>query len=216
VAELARRLGAARALVPPDPGLLSAYGMLASPVTRELSRTVLASSEREDLDRLLQEVFVEMEERGRKEMADEGTDPAVLVAERWVDARYQGQSFELRVPAAGWIESFHAQHAERYGYRRDATPVEAVTLRVVVTAPAVPLDVPELAEASGAPPIASGRVYFGGRDLEASLVWRRDLAAGHKLEGPAIVQEYSATTWVPPHWRLEVDRWGCLHLISGA
>jgi len=58
-------------------------------------------------------------------------------------------------------------------------------------------------------------VVFGGRILPARRVWRRDLGAGHVLEGPLVVQEYSATTWVPPEWRMEVDRWGCLHLVPG-
>ena len=216
VAELTRRLGAARALVPPDPGLLSAYGMLASPVTREVSRTVLTSDEDPALADAMIAVFAELEEQGRSEMLDEGADPAVLVTERWVDARYQGQSFELRVPAEGWVEQFHAAHEERYGYRRPGTPVEAVTLRVVVTAPPIPLDAPELSEAVAPPPLEEAPVVFGGRVLQARLVWRRHLAAGHVLEGPLVVQEYSATTWVPPEWRMEVDRWGCLHLIPDA
>lgn len=214
VAELTRRLGAARALVPPDPGLLSAYGMLASPVTRELSRTVLATTEDPALDTLIEEVFSELEAQGRAEMAEEGADPEALLAERWVDARYRGQSFEMRVPAERWAERFHDLHDERYGYRRPSTPVEAVTLRTVVTAPSVQLDVPELAEAQGPPPAESALVHYGGRALSAASVWRRDLASGHVLEGPAMVQEYSATTWVPPEWRLEVDRWGCLHLTD--
>ena len=46
-----------------------------------------------------------------------------------MDARYQGQSFELRVPAADWARRLPRAHDERYGYRRDDTPVEAVTLR---------------------------------------------------------------------------------------
>ena len=56
VAELTRRLGAARALVPPDPGLLSAYGMLASPVTREASRTILTGTDDPGLDQCLDRV----------------------------------------------------------------------------------------------------------------------------------------------------------------
>ncbi len=215
VAELTRRLGAARALVPPDPGLLSAYGMLASPVTREVSRTVLASAQDPSADAALAAVFAELESQGRAEMLEEGADPLVLVSERWVDARYQGQSFELRVPARDWVEEFHASHDERYGYRRPGTPVEAVTLRVVVTAPPLPMDAPELAEAAAPPPLEQAQVVFGGRVLPARRVWRRDLAAGHVLEGPLVVQEYSATTWVPPEWRMEVDRWGCLHLVPG-
>jgi N-methylhydantoinase A len=213
VAELTRRLGASRALVPPDPGLLSAYGMLASPVTREVSRTVLASTAEPDLDPRMESVFSELADQGRREMLSEGAEADTLVVERWVDARYQGQSFELRVPADGWVDLFHTSHHERYGYRRDETPVEAVTLRVVITAPSVPLDVPELAAASGPPAIEPSQVFFGGEMVPAQRVWRRDLRAGHTLQGPLIVQEYSATTWVPPHWQMEVDRWGCLHLI---
>lgn len=214
VAELARRLGAARALVPPDPGLLSAYGMLASPVTRELSRTVLASTDRGDVDDVLARVFDELEQQGRDEMLAEGAHEEELVAERWVDARYAGQSFELRVPADRWAAHFHDLHDERYGYRRTATPVEAVTLRVVVTAPPVAIEAPRLAAAAASPPLEGTRVFHGGRDLEAVRVWRRDLAEGHVIEGPAVVQEYSATTWVPPEWRVEVDSWGCLHLLA--
>jgi N-methylhydantoinase A len=216
VAELAGRLGAARALVPPDPGLLSAYGMLASPVTREASRTVLASTEDHALHDTMAEVFSELEGRALGEMTDEGADPDVLVSERWIDARYRGQSFELRVPAADWVELFHAAHEDRYGYRRPETPVEAVTLRVVVTAPPVPLDVPALGEASGPPQAQTGSVVYGGETLEVERIWRRDLASGHVITGPAIIQEYSATTWVPPNWRVEVDPWGCLHLLREA
>jgi N-methylhydantoinase A len=216
VAELTRRLGAARALVPPDPGLLSAYGMLASPVTRELSRTVLASTRQAGLAGFLDGVFDELERQGHAEMLGEGAHEDDLAAERWVDARYAGQSFELRVPADGWVERFHDLHDERYGYRRPATPVEAVTLRVVVTAPPVALQAPRLEAASGPPPVQRSRVFHGGRQMDAVRVWRRDLRAGHEMQGPAIVQEYSATTWIPPEWRLQVDGWGCLHLVRGA
>ncbi|MCG6987561.1 MAG: hydantoinase/oxoprolinase family protein [Gemmatimonadetes bacterium] len=213
VAELTRRLGAARALVPPDPGLLSAYGMLASPVTREVSRTVLLSSEEEESDGLMADVFSELGEQARHEMLDEGADEASLAVELSVDARYRGQSFELRVGSEGWVERFHALHEERYGYRRSTTPVEAVTLRAVVTAPPATLEVPELPAAKAPPTLQAAKVVYGGRSLESSRVWRRDLAAGHVVEGPSVIQEYSATTWVPPDWRAEVDRWGCLHLL---
>jgi N-methylhydantoinase A len=213
VAELTRRLGASRALVPPDPGLLSAYGMLASPVTREVSRTVLASTAEPELGTRLESVFSDLESQGRQEMLSEGASADALVVERWVDARYQGQSFELRVPADGWVDLFHTSHAERYGYRRDETPVEAVTLRVIITAPSVPLDVPELEAAAGPPATEPAEVFFEGKIVPAQRVWRHDLRAGHTLQGPVIVQEYSATTWVPPRWRMDVDRWGCLHLV---
>ena len=55
-----------------------------------------------------------------------------------------------------------------------------------------------------------------GRVLEARRVRRRDLLAGHILPGPVVVQEYSATTWVPPGQRVAVDASGCLHLTTEA
>ncbi|MEQ9398290.1 MAG: hydantoinase/oxoprolinase family protein [Longimicrobiales bacterium] len=212
VVELAERLGAARALVPPDPGLLSAYGMLASPVTREAARTLLADTTDPDLEARIDTAFSSLESHALEEMAAEGSAPADLTTERWIDARYRGQSFELRVAADGWEDRFHRLHEERYGYRRDETPVEAVTVRVVVTAPAPDVDVPELPPAEGPPAAAATRVVHGGLALEATLSWRRDLRPGHTVEGPAVIQEYSATTWVPEGWEARPDRWGCLHL----
>jgi N-methylhydantoinase A len=88
-----------------------------------------------------------------------------------------------------------------------------VTLRAVVTAPPATLEVPELPAAEAPPTLQAAKVVYGGRSLASSRVWRRDLAAGHVVEGPSVIQEYSATTWVPPDWRAEVDRWGCLHLL---
>ncbi|MDX1645769.1 MAG: hypothetical protein R3304_01400, partial [Longimicrobiales bacterium] len=92
------------------------------------------------------------------------------------------------------------------------TPLEAVTLRAIVSAPPAHLDARSLAPADAAPERASRTVIQGGERLDAHSVWRRDLRAGHELEGPLVVQEYSGTTWVPPGWRLRVDGYGCLHL----
>jgi N-methylhydantoinase A len=149
-------------------------------------------------------------------MVAEGADPSALDAERWIDARYKGQSFELAVPADGWVAHFHRAHLERYGYERPAAAVEAVTLRVVVGLPANELAVEPLVEAQGRPATQSARVVFGGRPLDTVRVWRRDLRAGHRLAGPCVVQEYSGTTWVPPEWTLSVDPTGCLHLTPDA
>jgi N-methylhydantoinase A len=212
VAELAERLGAKRALVPPDPGLLSAYGMLAASPTRELSRTLLLSSEDPQLDERFRDAYRDLEGQARNEMVAEGNDPSSLTARHWVDARYQGQSFELRVPREDWQRGFHAAHKERYGYDRTETPVEAVTLRVTVEAPPIPLTPDPLSEAESDVPAETSTAYHEGNEIEVRRVWRRDLRAGHALYGPAIVLEYSSTTWLPPGWKLDVDPWGCLLL----
>jgi N-methylhydantoinase A len=212
VTELAERLGTDRAMVPPDPGLLSAYGMLAAPPTREVSRTLLVSTGDGRLDDRFDQAFEDLEELAIRQMAEEGNDPSSLTLEHWVDARYQGQSFELRVSRTDWVEAFHRAHEDRYGYARPDTPVEAVTLRVMAEAPPLPLDPVALPTSSDPPPVEQGMMYHEGNEITVNRVWRRDLRPGHQLSGPAIVLEYSSTTWLPPGWRLEVDQWGSLLL----
>jgi N-methylhydantoinase A len=221
VAELAERLGSRLAIVPPDPGLLSAYGMLASPVTREASRTIFARSDGARVEDLVDGTLAELEDGARRGLADEGAHSVEgtadeMTVERWIDARYVGQSYELAVPAAQWVARFHEAHRERYGYARPEEPVEAVTVRAVASVPAPRFETPELEPAVGEPPSTSAGVILGGRTLEARRVRRRDLQAGHDLPGPLIVQEYSATTWVPPEHRLRVDAAGCLHLAPAS
>ena len=232
-AELAERLGAMRALVPPHPGLLSAYGMLAAPVVREASRTVLISTTRTGGKEEIAEALMTLAAAAAAQLLDEDVSREVVAVELWVDARYRGQSFELRVraddtaqapmptgdaaqpPAPGWVERFHTAHRERYGYERRDAVVEAVTLRAVARAPGPPLEIAEIARAAGPARLTSHEVHGGGRPIAAQRVERSALAAGHRLEGPLLVTEYSGTTWVPAEWTLEVDRWGILHLAPG-
>jgi N-methylhydantoinase A len=212
VVELARRLGVASAMVPADPGLLSAYGMLAADVVRQAARTVLVPAEDDDADARIAAVFRELETSAREDMKAEGTPPSVVTVERLVDARYRGQSFELRVPAEDWRSAFHSAHEVRYGYCKPEAAIEAVTLRVVARAPGPPLDHAEIEGATAPPDTDVGRAYWDGAWWETRRVWRRGLRAGHTLEGPVQVLEYSSTTWVPSGWKVTVDSWGSLHL----
>ncbi|HKJ93201.1 MAG TPA: hydantoinase/oxoprolinase family protein [Longimicrobiales bacterium] len=202
-AGLAARLGIPRLLVPPDPGLLSAFGMLVSPVRKDVSRSVMLADADATLQRL-ESVFAELATQASAAMAEEGFEPSSLTLNRAVDARYHGQSYELRVPADGWREAFHRLHESRYGYARRDAVVEVVTLRVQATAPVRRPPERRLARArSGAPRGRTRDVVFRGRTLKAAVVPRDSLRAGHRLEGPAVVTEYSATLWIPPGWSAE-------------
>ncbi|MEJ2184871.1 MAG: hydantoinase/oxoprolinase family protein [Gemmatimonadota bacterium] len=201
-AGLAARLGVPRLLVPPDPGLLSAFGMLVSPVRKDVSRSIMLVDEDATPDRL-DAVFTELERRAVEAMTEEGFAAETLTLNRAVDARYHGQSYELRVPADGWRDAFHRLHESRYGYaRRDAV---VVTLRVQATAPTPHLPERRLPPAASpeAPRGDTRDVVFQGRTLPAAVVPRASLRAGHRLQGPAVVTEYSATLWLPPGWAAE-------------
>ena len=212
-AELAEALGLKGVLIPPNPGLLSAYGMLVAPVIRERARTVLISSESSRAADRIRSILETLEGEALREILEDGADPASLSAERWIDARYRGQSFELTVPAREWTEAFHRAHEGRYGYRK-ASPVEAVTLRARIEGPGEAVRISEIPAAAGTETAPRDRstVHREGTDLDVPVHGRSDLGFGASVPGPAIVAEYSATTWCPPGWRTESDRWGTLHL----
>jgi N-methylhydantoinase A len=216
-AELAGRLGCDRALVPPDPGLLSAYGILTAPVTRELSRSILRSNHEPDTEERLREAWRTLAAEARGALEAEGVPADAITVELRVDTRYRGQSFELRVPGGGepgdWVESFHEAHALRYGYRRDAAPVEAVTARATAFAAGPSVGLPTIPQAEEAPPTRECTVVYQGVARDARAVWRKDLGAGAEVAGPLLVLDYSATTWVPPEWTVRVDGLGVLHLV---
>ena len=218
VAELAERIGVERALVPPSPGLLSAFGMLVAPVTREVSRTVLQRADQGPV--ALDDAFAELAAAAagalRAEGFDEGFDDrgaadAGIVVRCSVDARYAGQSFELRVPADDWVEAFHATHEARYGYARRESPVEAVTLRAVAQAPSPEVRVPGPG-AQEPPEPARATVLGANGSIRVNTYVRERLGVGVGFAGPAIVTEYSGTTWVPDRWECTVVETGSLLL----
>jgi N-methylhydantoinase A len=213
-AALAERLGIPRLLVPPDPGVLSAFGMLVAPVRKDVSRTVLWEAPAADR---IGPAFDEMEARARAAMEAEGIPTGLIEVNRWIDARYRGQSFELTVPSDGWVESFHRAHESRYGYNRRDAIVEAVTLRVEALAAAAAVVPETLAAAAAAPvPASTTEVSSHGRRFDTPVYDRRMLRTGHTLVGPCIVVEYSSTLWLPAGWTADVLEDGSLLALRAA
>ncbi|MGD8698361.1 MAG: hydantoinase/oxoprolinase family protein [Gemmatimonadales bacterium] len=212
-AELAQRLGVPRVLVPPDPGTLSARGILVADVRKDTSRSVLRRGEDATLD-VLEGDFSELEELARSELHGEGFSGADVSIDRRIDARYEGQSYELEVAATpDWFDAFHAAHQQRFGFRRKDVAVEAVTLRVTARA-AVVRPRPEGLSDATEPPTTEGstRVFVAGRWMDVPQYLREGLRAGHQVVGPAVIAEYSATTWLPPQWRARALEFGDLLL----
>lgn len=219
-ADLASRLGCAEALIPPAAGLLSAWGILAAPPVKELARSVLRPIDDPALPGLRDELVA----TARRDLVDEGVPDADVDTEQWVDARYVGQSFEIRVPAAGstdaWTEAFHAAHERRYGYARRERIVEAVTLRAIARGPSrdlVSAEALEYAGDRGNPSAATDVWMGGGEDVEAgrrevAVLPRRDLAPGDRRRGPLVVIDASETTWVPRGFEILVHPTGVLRL----
>ncbi len=211
VCALAQALEISRILIPRYAGVLSALGMLVSPRSRQLSRTVnrmLAHAEAGEVE----SVFAALISTGTAELAAEGVDRGRLKVQRLADLRYLGQSYCLTLPwqsPARLADSFHQAHAQRYGHRLHE-PVELATLRVSLVAASTPLELEPAgrdgSRSSPDSPAADGLVCH-----------QRDrLCAGDRLVGPALVVEEVATTYVAEGWQGSCDAQGNLVLSTGA
>ncbi len=208
-AELADRLGIPRLLIPPDPGVLSAFGMLVAPIRKEAARSILRTAP--EIGSGLDDLFSDLERSALEAMSEEGVPVASVQVHRRIDARYRGQSFELTVDAADWVDTFHRAHRARYGYDRREAIVEAVTLRVEALAPGAgvaPVEKARPTDPGG--PGSHTTVRHAGRRLEAVMVARSALTPGRRIEGPVVIVEYTSTTWLPPGWTGEVRDDGAL------
>lgn len=204
---LAERLGIPRLLVPPDPGVLSAFGMLVAPVRKDTARTVLLT---EPDPAALEQTFLELEAHALRAMAEESISAGVEL-QRHIEARYHGQSHELLVPAASWRDRFHAAHERRFGFARPDADIEAVTLRVQALSRGVPVPPPVLSAGAGTPTFEGNcNVFFEGEVVSAARYARDVFRAGHELSGPAVVLERTAAFWLPPGWSAVVAGDGSL------
>jgi N-methylhydantoinase A len=195
---LARRLEMAGVVIPAHAGVFSALGLLLSPPRVDASRTVM-------LDRdLAASLDFELEAvRAAATAGLEATSGDGGVVGSHVDVRYRGQSHEVTVPYApgdGWdtlAGRFHRLHDERNGFARTGDPIEAVTVR------AAAVGAPALQWSDLAAPEPSGEAVVGVRDIVtssgpvAARIYRRaGLAPETIIEGPAVIEEREATTFL--------------------
>jgi N-methylhydantoinase A len=230
---VAEELGMRRIIVPARPGAFSALGLLCTDVLHDYIRSELSALDRLDPAHA-EAIFRELEAKAASELAEEGLDPSAAVFERDLDMRYSGQGYELRVSLGGlWQHKldgnalsavrlrFHEVHEKIHGHAAKEKAVDVVSYRLRIRV-AVPKYSPQPQPAGkpSSPPFAAvkgtRRVLFDANKAVKTTVYDRDqLAAGTVFSGPAIVEQFDATTVVPHNWRATVDRYGNLVLERG-
>ncbi|HEU5273593.1 MAG TPA: hydantoinase/oxoprolinase family protein [Xanthobacteraceae bacterium] len=220
-AAVAEELGMRRILVPPRPGAFSALGLLCTDVVHDYIRSELKPLN-EVTPAHAEAIFAALEAKAREEIAAEGLDAGTARFSRELDLRYTGQGYELRTPLDGLFadgltatsltqarERFDERHAQLHGHAAKERPVEVVSYRLRLRVP-VPKYAPreELAPAVPREAAPKGRrtIHLDAASAcEATLYERDGLDVGAAIEGPAIVEQFDATTVIPPGWRAEVD-----------
>jgi N-methylhydantoinase A len=187
---VAEEMGIRRVIIPPLPGVFSALGLLLADLKFEA---------RASYPRDLEEGFRSLEESMLRKIGN------VDLFIRYADVRYKGQGWEITVPISrpasmeGISKAFEERHMAIYGFRMDL-PVEVVTIRVFAIVRRMKPSIPPPMRYGDASPRGYRRAYIGGSWVNAPIYWRRDLPAGFRIRGPALVDEYDSTTVIPEGW----------------
>jgi N-methylhydantoinase A len=210
-ARIAEILGLAIVVIPPSPGNVSAFGLLAVDLKDDYVTTLVQRHDAVDRS-AVETLFGRLEEAARASLTEQGVVPERVALVRSVEARYLGEAHELSLPVAGDFApvaataAFHDAHERAYGYAyRTGEVVEFVNWKVTGLGL---IDRPRLE-----PQPASGRATGAPTSRGGYAVYRREsLATGFRGEGPAIVDEYGSTTVIERGFRFEVDGFGNLVL----
>ncbi len=222
-AAVAEELGMRRILVPARPGAFSALGLLCTDVVHDYIR-----SELKPLDAVtpehMEDIYRQLETKAREELSAEGMSAAEARYFREIDLRYAGQGYELRTPLEGLFSDrltaesllaararFDQRHAHIHGHAARNRPVEVVSYRLRLRI-AVPKYRPQEEPPPQLPrPLRDAekgrrRLHLSGdAAIQATLYERDRLAVGSVIAGPAIVEQFDATTVIPPGWTGRVD-----------
>jgi len=195
---VADELGIKKIIIPPLPGLFSSLGLLFCDEKYEIRGRYKEN---------LEESFLKLERELENKLGD------IDYFERYADMKYKGQGWELIVkipkPCNEKVafELFEEMHLKNYGFKLDEK-IEIITLRVfAVKKKRIKVeDIIEYESKYEEPEKRS--VYI--EDFQEIPVYKRQLPIGTEIKGPAIIEEYSSSTFMPKGWKARIIELGCI------
>ncbi len=219
--DVANLLGIETVVVPPHPGIASAYGLLVADFKNDYARTFVQHPPDYDMEGMAA-VFAGLEEEGRDWLREEGVTAGSHELSRSADLRYAHQGSELTIPyhhsqvdrqgLEALVEEFHRRHQQLYGFALDQ-PVEIVTLRVTAAGQVGQVKMAPIQSEGRTPDdaiIERRQVYFEESDgfVPCAIYDRSGLYPGVNLDGPAILEGMDATVVINPGWEAQIDQYG--------
>ena len=227
-ADLTRELNIPRAVIPVNPGVLSAVGLSTTEIQYDYVHTefgLISDLAYDSLD----ETYDELVEQAHGQLRTDGIPGDRIELELTADCRYVGQGYELNLTVGSGdslddletiTQRFHEAHEAEFGHSFPGNPVEVVNERVTGYGELPSSDqvtFPEATTPVSDHVLAEETVYF--RDdgqataFETPFFERTDLRADHTIDGPAIIGEKDSTIVVPPNFTATVLEHGDLELI---
>jgi N-methylhydantoinase A len=221
--EVAEILGIKEVIIPQNPGIMCAFGLLISRIEYHSVRTLLMTKTQFNLS-FLNETLTEMKDDLISIFERDKADTKLISFEAFTDLRYVGQGYELKVPLNSdmlkpehleevW-DAFHKQHKQEYGHNFTSANIEMVSVKLKAH---IKKENPyeELSfessfdEYSGRSDLTMKEVGFSvegkPQRFDTEIIRRNNLAGGIQKMGPNVVYQQDSTTVVPPGWRMSVD-----------
>ncbi|MEM2210462.1 MAG: hydantoinase/oxoprolinase family protein [Nitrososphaerales archaeon] len=217
---LAEEINLHSVIIPPNPGLFSALGLVVSDFKYEVIKSIMKNVSFEIVNEV-EQVFNDLEIEGLNMMPK--FFKGDIIVQRYLDMRYVGQSYELIIPIAKpltneslmkLIDDFHNKHEETYGYSAREGDVEIVNARVVIIGivkkPRLKVIEKGEAQYSIDSVIGEREVFFeeSNQYINCKVFNREKLKSGNIIDGPAIIEQYDSTIVVYPNWLAEIDNYG--------
>ena len=218
-AAIARQLSIPMVIVPRVAALMSAFGMFAKDLGLEYARSCFRSQKMKDFDEVGR-LFTDMRQQALDDFARIGIPASQLSFQPTVEMRYMGQYHEVEVELPGetltaetlpaLLNNFHSKYQRMYTYSMPWREAEFLTFRLKVTVPKRPVQMAVNAQASTSVETArrgARSCLFAGQKerLETPVYdWDR-MEPGHKLVGPALIDDKTTTVLVVPGFTCELD-----------
>jgi len=211
-------------IVPPGPGVMSAFGFLTSDVQNEFSETYLKTDQ--DVEgEAVYDAYQELNDEATDWLASEGVAEENHAFEYYADCRYYRQDVQMSIPIdvstlrtedgiAAIKDDFEARHEQRFGFSLDA-PLEIANLRVIGkgTMQGVTLEASELGDEDASDArVGTQDVFFDDASHDTPIYDRERMRPGNVIDGPAIVTDDDSTVVVQPDHAATVDRYANLEI----
>ena len=206
-AALAGELGISKVICPPIPGAFSALGLIGTDLKRDYVQTLSAANGIAD-PATLETAFMALERKGAAMLDRAGVALGQRRFERFVDARYARQSFELVVPVSTRpvdcaalekiADTFHDRHLHTYGHNNRDEPVQIVSVRLAAIGATPPVPIRDKVAPARTDAVKDKRqAWFRETGLvEATIYDRRRMPSGLTVTGPAVIESLESTILV--------------------
>ena len=210
---LAEELEINEIVVPNDPGTFSAWGMLQTDIRRDLTVNFYQNFQSLEKEKLL-ENFNKLKDEAIALLKSENVNENDMSFSLTADMRYIGQEYYVNVDISEPFDlneinnNFHKTYEKQYGHSTPEGPSEFINLRLIATGKIKKTDSVKSIENDKTIKDSKRKIIFNQKEHETKIYARHNIRVNESFDGPAVIEESTATTVIPPNYSIIKDEFG--------